>query len=114
VSSTVLVRPLPYDRPEELVMIWRGITGPNALAGFRDPRRLARGIFTPGMILQWREQGTPFADLAIFESWETGWSPRVDLFEGAGVERLRGTLATANLFSVLGVPAAHGRTFGEN
>jgi putative ABC transport system permease protein len=114
VSSAVLVRPLPYDRPEELVMIWRQSTGPSPLAGFRDSRRLAREILTPEMVLRWREQELPFVDFAVFESWETGLSPRVDLVDSTHVERLRGTLATASLFTVLGVRASLGRTFGED
>ncbi|MGH9200638.1 MAG: ABC transporter permease, partial [Vicinamibacterales bacterium] len=114
VSTAVLVRPLPYDRPEGLVMIWRQSASPSPLTGFRDPRRLAREILTPGMVLRWKEQRLPFEDFAVFESWDTGPSPRVDLIDLAGVERLRGTLATANLFGVLGVPAALGRTFGDD
>lgn len=114
VSTAVLVRPLPYDRPRDLVMIWAAADGPSALTGFRDARQLARRTFTPGMVLQWRERELPFVDFAAFESWETGLSPRVDFIDGAGVERLRGTLATANLFSVLGVRAALGRTFEED
>ena len=114
VSTAVLVRPLPYDRPQDLVMIWRQGTGPDPLAGFWGRRRTARYVSTPAMVLHWREQALPFVDFAVFESWETGVSPRVDLIDGAGVERLRGTLATANLFSVLGVRARLGRTFGED
>jgi len=114
VSSAVLVRPLPYDRPEELVMLWRTDDGPSSMAGFRDPRRLARQILTPGMVLHWREQELPFVDFAVYESWETGWAADVDLFDGDRIERLRGTHTTANLFSVLGVGAALGRTFSED
>lgn len=113
VASAVLVRPLPYDKPEELVMIWRRSSGPAPLSGFRDPRELNREILTPGMVLAWEEGGLPLADFAVIESWETG-SPRVDLIEATGVQRLRGALATANLFDVLGVRAAYGRTFGED
>jgi putative ABC transport system permease protein len=113
VSTAVLVRPLPYEKPQELVMIWRGATTSNRLVGFRDPRRLTRNLLTPGMALHWREQALPFADFAVFESWQTGPSSRVDLIDETGVERLRGTLATPNLFSVLGVRPAHGRTFRE-
>lgn len=114
VSTAVLIRPLPYDSPQDLVMIWRTDAGLSRLTGFRDARRVARQIFTPAMILNWKAQRLPFVDFAAFESWETGWSPRVDLIDGTGVERLRGTLATPNLFTVLGVSAAHGRTFGED
>jgi putative ABC transport system permease protein len=114
VATAVLVRPLPYDKPEDLVMIWRQGVGPSPLAGFWDPWRTARGILTPGAVLDWREQELPFEDFAVVESWQTGWAPRVDLIEGANVERLRGTLATANLFDVLGVHAARGRTFSRD
>lgn len=113
VATAVLVRPLPYEKPQELVMIWRKSAGPSSLEGFRDPRRLARQILTPGMVLRWKEQELPFVDFAVFESWQTGSAADVDLIEGAGAERLRGTLATTNLFSVLGVRAALGRTHGE-
>ena len=66
------------------------------------------------MVLRWRGQEVPFADFAVFESWQTGWSPRIDLIDGMDVERLRGTLTTANLFRLLGVQAAIGRTFGDD
>jgi putative ABC transport system permease protein len=114
VSTAVLVRPLPYDKPEDVVMIWRASAALSPTAGFRDPRRESRQLLTPAMILPWRDQGVPFADFAIFESWQTGWVPRVDLIDGDRVERLRGTVATANLFAVLGVRPTLGRTFGEN
>ena len=113
VSTAVLVRPLPYDKPEDVVMIWRASDAPSATARFRNPRRETRQLYTPEMILPWRDQGTPFADFAIFETWETGWWPRLDLIDGDRVERLRGAIATANLFSVLGVRAALGRTFDD-
>jgi predicted permease len=114
VSTAVLVRPLPYDRPQDLVMIWRQSSDPDPLAGFWGLRRTARYLSTPGMVQHWREQTLPFADLAVYESWETNLSPRVDLVAGAAMERLRGTLATPNLFRLLGVRAALGRTFGDD
>jgi predicted permease len=113
VSTAVLIRPLPYTKPEELVMIWAKDDGPSNLDGFYDPRSLARSTITSGMILQWAGQSLPFADFAVLESWQTGVSSRVDLVDGAGIERLRGTLATANLFDVLGVRPSLGRAFVE-
>lgn len=114
VSSAVVVKPLPYERPEELVMIWGGTDGPSGLTGFRDEHHLARQIFSPNMVLPWKRATLPFTDFALFQSWETDLSARIDVAEAGGIERLRGTFATANLFSVLGVRVALGRTFTEN
>lgn len=113
VATAVLVRPLPYERPDDLVMIWQRDVLPSRLTGFRDPRRLARPLLTPAKVLRWREGKLPFVDFAVVESWQTGREARVDIVDAAGVERLRGTRATSNVFSVLGVRAALGRTFGE-
>lgn len=113
VSTAVLIRPLPYVDPQSLVMIWRQTAGPSTLDGFVDRRQLARGILTPGMVLRWKEQGLPFADFAVVESWQTGLPARVDLLDRGSVEQLRGSLATANLFGLLGVRTAIGRTFTE-
>jgi predicted permease len=65
------------------------------------------------MVLHWKEQELPFADFAVFESWDTGGASRVDLLNEGEVYRLRGTLTTANLFDLLGVRPALGRTFQE-
>jgi putative ABC transport system permease protein len=91
VSTAVLVRPLPYDDPRNLVMIWRQTAGRVDLSGFWDSRRIVRQIFTPKMVLHWKEQELPFADFAVFESWDTGGASRVDLLNEGEVYRLRGT-----------------------
>lgn len=114
VSAAVFVRHLPYDNPQDLVMVWRQGTTASPLERFWGERRLARQLFTPEWVLRWREQTLPFDDWALVESWETSWEPRVDLIRGRDVERLRGTLATGNLFRLLGVDAALGRTFGDD
>jgi putative ABC transport system permease protein len=112
VALAVLVKPLPYERPHDLVMVWRQSVNPSPAEAFWDARRNARQILTAGTVLRWRERALPFEDFAVVESWETGWGPDADLILGDQVERLRGTLATANLFRVLGVRPARGRTFG--
>lgn len=114
VANAVLIRPLPYERPGQLVMVWRQGTGPQPLEAFWGSRRSSRFLSTPAMVLHWREQSLPFEDFAVLESWETGWSARVDLIAGDRIERLRGTLTTPNLFRLLGVQPALGRTFVEN
>ena len=100
VARGVLLRPLPYQDPESLVMVWR--TATNAT----EPR----GIATPKMLREYRARATSFSDLAAVESWRGNLSAQVDLLTSDGPERLRGSLVTPNFFSILGVSAALGRT----
>jgi putative ABC transport system permease protein len=95
VVNAVLLRPLPYADPDRVVMVWtagaaRNIhEAPTSFPTFTD----------------WRDQGHSFADMAY-------WRPRVGTMTGvAEPERLEGVMASANLFSLLGVAPAIGRTF---
>jgi len=104
VARGVLLRPLPYEDPDSLAMIWRnGATS-------TDPR----GIGTPEMLREYRARASAFTDIAAVELWRGNLSAQVDLAGADGAERLRGSLATPNFFSLLGVNAALGRTFAEN
>jgi putative ABC transport system permease protein len=110
ISTSVLVRSLPYQRPEDLVMVWGAYEPRAELAAFWDSRELARGVLTPARVQQWRDRH-PFEDFAVLESWQTSPWLRADLIDGRKVERLRGTFATANIFGLLGVRPALGRSF---
>lgn len=103
VARGVLLRPLPYQDPETLVMIWRGA------ANAAEPR----GIATPEMLREYRARATSFGDIAAVELWRGSLSAQVDLATNDGAERLRGSFATPNFFSLVGVSAALGRTFAE-
>ena len=110
ISTSVLVRSLPYQRPEDLVMVWGAYEPRAELAAFWDSRELARGVLTPARVQQWRDRH-PFEGFAVLESWQTSPWLRADLIDGRKVESLRGTFATANIFGLLGVRPALGRAF---
>jgi predicted permease len=95
VVNSVLLRPLPYKDPEQLVMVWEDASK------FGYPRD------TPAAAnyVDWRDQNTVFEGMAAIadESFN---------LTGAGEpERLEGRRVSANLFPLLGVDAHIGRTF---
>jgi predicted permease len=102
VARGVLLRPLPYQDPESVAMIWTHSTATQT-----------RGIATPEMVLQYRASATSFADISAVELWRGSMSAQVDLVTNDGAERLRGSFVTPNFFSLLGVSAVVGRTFGD-
>jgi putative ABC transport system permease protein len=88
VVNAVLLRPLPFPEPDQLVSIW-------------PAKALGRGAFA-----QFREQGRATARVAAFSD-ATGFS-----LSGTGApERAEGAWASADLLSTLGVAAARGRGF---
>lgn len=115
VAHSVLLRPLPYDSVDELAMIWRKPKArPSSMSGFRDEAALVRQVSTASIVSAWRTRSTTLQDLAVIESWRGNLAPQVD-FVGDGVsQRVRGAFATPNLFDLLGVNAALGRTFSSD
>ena len=103
VARAVLLRPLPYADPEQLVMLWHQDKA--------DPPE--RGLVTVAQFLGWRAYQSALTDLAAIEIWQRNPGSRMDFASEQGVERLRGALVTPNFFPLLGVRAALGRTFGE-
>ena len=94
-ADAVLLRPLPYRRPERLVVLWEG----------RFSRPQERNVISAANFLDWKSQSHAFEDMAL-----STWSG-VTLVDSGSPERLDGRAVTANLFSVLGVAPALGRTF---
>lgn len=96
VVNAVLLRPLPYRDPERLVSIWE--------------TNLARGgeleLTSLSNLLDWRRQNRSLQEIAAWQRLSslalTSQSPALEV---------RSSFVTANYFSVLGVPAAIGRTF---
>ena len=94
VINAVLVRPLPFVTPTQLVRIWQA------------------GAVPPGIYEILRTDGRSYSGLA-------GWidARKVSVTDGSGrPERYIASDVTANAFNVLGVGAALGRTFlpGDN
>lgn len=94
--SAVLLRPLPFEAPERLVVLWADLT---ARGG---PSRVEP---TPADYVDWKTRSRSFADVAAMEA-------RTYNLTGDGEpERLVGLRTTANLFSLLGLQPILGRTF---
>nr|WP_228530589.1 MULTISPECIES: ABC transporter permease [Myxococcaceae] len=86
VLDAVLLRPLPYAQPSQLVS-WQGNQSALDVEDF--------GAGAPSL-----------ASVGLYAEWP------LDLVEGALPERVDGAMVTGGLFPTLGVPAALGRTLG--
>jgi len=96
VANAVLLRPLPYDNPERLAIIW----------GELRTRKVADWIFAPGDLKDLMDQATLFEGIA---GVRTGTAPLI--VEGSPPQQIRTAFATPNIFDVLGVRVARGRNF---
>jgi putative ABC transport system permease protein len=94
VVNAVLLRPLPYPNANRLVMIWEK----------HLPDGEPENNTSPATFLNWKEHATVFEQTAAYFNWTKV------LTGGATPERLNVQEVTPNLFSVLGVNAALGRT----
>lgn len=95
VLDAVLLRPLPFQSPDRLAMVWT-----------EDPsQNLREGRSALWDVEQWRDHSRTFADLGTFDAVAT-------LLTGAdGVEPVVGASISANLVPLLGVRPVLGRAF---
>jgi predicted permease len=105
VMRSVLLRPLPFRDPDKLLMVYEH---------FRDPSLNTQGFnynsVAPGDYYDWRAQTHGFEDMAAWRYWQfnlTGENEELPELVSA-----RG--GSWNLFPLLGVHAAIGRTFTES
>src|SRR6266568_2150730 len=91
----VLLHPLPYQQPERLVRIW---------ASYRDAG-YARAPFSGPMLGEIERRNRALTAVAAI------WVVEPRTFTGVEPEQVKCARVTANFFDVLGVRAAHGRTF---
>jgi putative ABC transport system permease protein len=96
-ANAFFFRPLPFADSDRLVMLYE--TNPEF--GWRH----AAGA--PANVLDWREQVDAFEDVAMY----TENVSRVTYVQDGEPELIGATNVSGNFFSVLGVPAALGRTF---
>ena len=94
--QSVLIQPLPYTNPDELVMVWED----GSRFGF------PRNTPAPGNYNDWRVRNRSFVDMAA-----TRGGTSASLTVDGPPEQVLGRSVTVNFFSVLGVTPAHGRAF---
>jgi putative ABC transport system permease protein len=97
--DSILLRPLPFRDPERVVSIWE--------------RGLGQGVnqneVAPANFFDLRNQSQSFEGIGAHGPQDVNLTS-----DGAEPERLSGELVTANVFSILGVEPALGRTFLAN
>jgi putative ABC transport system permease protein len=92
VVNAVLLRPLPFKNPGQLVWIWSTRTD-------RD-----KAFFSIPNFTDTRDENQTLEELAAYANWGA------NLTEGGEAERLQGVRLTPNALQMLGVEAALGRT----
>ena len=96
--DSVLLRPLPFKDPDRLMAVWE-----------HTPHLgIARNEFAPANYFDLRAQNSVFEGVGAFGQLSSN-------FTGEGEpEQLEGQLVTANVFPILGVAPALGRTFAAD
>ncbi len=98
VLNSVLLRPLPFERPHELVQLWES----NPLKGWE------RNSAAPANFLDWKQQSTVFQDVAAY------FGPGFITWSADGeVSQIVRASATGNFFSLLGAKPVAGRLFRD-
>jgi predicted permease len=98
IVQAVLLRPLPYVAPDELVMVWE----------HNISRDRQRNVVSPGNFLAWRDEHQGFARFDAFADFS------VNLTGVGEPEEIPTQAVTGGIFALLGVPAAVGRTIVES
>ena len=92
---TVLIRPLPYERPESLVMLWEK----------REAEGVMKNAVSAADYLDWSRLATSFGAMAAFNELTA------DLTGEGDPEKLPVGAVSPPFFQVFGVRPLHGRTF---
>ncbi len=95
VINYVLLRPLPYADPDNIVTLWENNT----------KEGIARDDVSPANFLDWRERQQSFSNLAFANP------NSLDYSGGDEPEVLRATAVSEGFFDVLGSGPLYGRTF---
>ncbi|MGA3028000.1 MAG: ABC transporter permease [Bryobacteraceae bacterium] len=94
IVDTLLLRPLPFPNPEQLVQLNETEAAPGKYP-FAGPD-----------FVDWKKQNTAFQDMTLY-----GWTRNMNLSSAGHPESVHGLPAEANYFSLLGVRPLQGRTF---
>jgi putative ABC transport system permease protein len=97
VIETVLLKPLPYPHPEELIGVWHTAPGIN----------LKELNMSPALYFTYREEGRSFQDIGV-------WADDTVSVTGHGEpEQVRGLLVTERTLPLLGIQTILGRGFSH-
>src|SRR5579863_6619794 len=97
VVQAVLLAPLPYQSPDELVRLYeRNVIGENAFNVVSGPN-----------FYDWKRDAKSFAQMSAYGDSSVSFSPT----DGGLPENLIGTICDYSLFTTLGVQPALGRVF---
>ena len=96
VVDAVLLKPLPFDQPGQLVQVWEA-PGPGE-----------RNWASPGAFLDWKEHGSVFEDLSLLDGRE------LNLTGDGGPERISGLGMSASGLTILRVHPMLGRVFAPD
>ena len=99
VVNTLLLRPPPYERPDELAVLWE----------YNIPRDRKNNVASPGNFIHWREMQRSFVDLAA-----VGGPFPVTIVSGGEPEEVGAQIVSASFFPLLGVRPALGRPFSAD
>src|SRR3984957_1366841 len=92
---SVLLKPLPFDHPQQLVRL------------YESSERFPANVVAPGIYGEWKRESRSFSDLALYQPW-----PQYNLSDrGALPEQVRATIFSWDLFATLGVQPRIGRSF---
>jgi putative ABC transport system permease protein len=92
---SVLLKPLPFDRPDELVRL------------YESSERFPHNGPAPGIYAEWKRQSRSFSNLALYQEWS-----QYNLSDGGTLpEQVRATICSWDLFATLGVQPLIGRSF---
>src|ERR1041384_6875806 len=97
VVNAILLRPLNYATPQQLVLVW----GTNSRSNLTKD-----GMSVPNL-LDYREQNSTLEQLAAYSQGD------FNLSRGGEPIHVQGSFVTANYFTTLGVKARYGRVFTD-
>jgi putative ABC transport system permease protein len=96
--NTVLLRPLPFPDPGDLVQIWEANPSKGQL----------QVVVSPYNFVDWQKQSATMAEMAVYE-YES-----FALTTSTAPERMPGVLASSRFFQVFGIKPMLGRTFSPD
>jgi predicted permease len=105
IVRAVLLRPLPFRDPGQLVMVYEHFRG-----GWANQESFNYNVVSPADYYDWRAQTHGFQDMAGWRWWQFNLTGE----RGELPEVVTAAAGTWNLFPLLGVQPALGRTFAES